>query len=64
MSEFKELREQVWEANMELPKKNLAIYTFGNVSGIDREQGIIAIKPSGVPYQELTPDKIVLVDMN
>ena len=64
MSEFKELREQVWEANMELPGKKLVIYTFGNVSGIDRERGIIAIKPSGVPYDKLTPDKIVLVDMD
>ena len=64
MSEFRELREQVWEANMELPGKNLVIYTFGNVSGIDKEKGVIAIKPSGVPYEELTPDKIVLVDMD
>jgi L-ribulose-5-phosphate 4-epimerase len=59
----KELREKVWEANMELPKRNLVLYTFGNVSGIDREKGIIAIKPSGVPYEELTPEKIVLLDM-
>jgi len=59
-----ELREQVWEANMELPRKNLVIYTFGNVSGIDRVQGIIAIKPSGIPYEKLTPDNIVLVDMD
>lgn len=64
MYSFKELREQVWEANMELPRKNLVIYTFGNVSGIDRDHGIIAIKPSGVPYEELTPDMIVLVDMD
>ncbi len=64
MSEFKELREQVWEANMALPEKKLVSYTFGNASGIDREKGIIAIKPSGLPYEELTPDKIVLVDMD
>jgi len=64
MGEFKELRERVWEANMELPEKNLVLYTFGNVSGIEREKGIIAIKPSGVPYEELTPDKIVLIDMD
>ena len=64
MGEFKELRERVWEANMELPEKNLVLYTFGNVSGIDREKGIIAIKPSGVPYEELTSEKIVLVDMD
>ena len=64
MGEFKDLRERVWEANMELPEKNLVLYTFGNVSGIDREKGIIAIKPSGVPYEELTSEKIVLVDMD
>ena len=64
MYSYKELREQVWEANMELPGKNLVIYTFGNVSGIDREHGIIAIKPSGVPYEELKPENIVLVDMD
>jgi L-ribulose-5-phosphate 4-epimerase len=49
---------------MELPKRNLVTYTFGNVSGIDRDSGIIAIKPSGVPYEELTPEMIVLVDMD
>ena len=64
MYSYKELRTQVWEANMELPGKNLVIYTFGNVSGIDREHGIIAIKPSGVPYEELKPENIVLVDMD
>ena len=64
MYSFKELRDKVWEANMELPRNNLVIYTFGNVSGIDRDHGIIAIKPSGVPYRDLTPDKIVLVDMD
>ena len=64
MMSFKELKERVYEANMELPRRNLVIYTFGNVSGIDRERGIFAIKPSGVPYGELTPDSIVLVDMD
>ncbi len=64
MYSFKELREKVWETNMELPKKNLVIYTFGNVSGIDRDHGVIAIKPSGVPYEELTPDMMVLIDMD
>ncbi len=64
MYSFRELREQVLEANMELPEKNLVFSTFGNVSGIDRNHGIIAIKPSGIPYSELTPDKIVLVDLN
>ncbi len=60
---LKELREEVYEANMELERKGLVIYTFGNVSGIDREKGIIAIKPSGVNYTALTPENIVLVDI-
>ena len=59
-----ELKERVYEANMELFRKKLVIYTFGNVSGIDRERGIIAIKPSGIPYDELTPDSMALVDMD
>ncbi len=58
-----ELKRQVWKCNMHLSKRNLVIQTFGNVSGIDRKRGLIAIKPSGVPYSELTPDKIVLVDL-
>jgi len=58
-----ELKERVWKCNMQLSERDLVIQTFGNVSGIDRERGIIAIKPSGVPYSELTPDKIVLVDL-
>jgi len=61
---LKELKKRVWKCNMELWRKNLVIHTFGNVSGIDRKRGIIAIKPSGILYPELTPDKIVLVDLN
>jgi L-ribulose-5-phosphate 4-epimerase len=57
------LREQVCRANLELVAKGLVIETFGNVSGIDRELGIIAIKPSGVDYDDLDPSKIVLVDL-
>ena len=64
MASLDELKERVWEANMELPRRNLVVYTFGNVSGIDRERGIIAIKPSGVPYEELTPDSMALVDLD
>ena len=64
MASFDELKERVWKANMELPRGNLALFTFGNVSGIDREQGVIAIKPSGVPYEELIPDSMVLVDLD
>ena len=63
MASLKELKERVYEANMELPRRNLVIYTFGNASGIDRERGIFAIKPSGISYNELTPDSMVLVDM-
>ena len=61
--DFKDLKEQVYEANMEIPKQRLAIYTFGNVSAIDRAKGIIGIKPSGVPYSDLTVDDIVILDL-
>ena len=64
MASLKELKERVWEANMELPRRNLVVYTFGNASGIDRERGVIAIKPSGVPYEDLTPDMMALVDLD
>ena len=64
MSSFKELKERVLEANLELMRKQFVIYTFGNVSGIDRDSGIYAIKPSGIPYRELTPDSMVLVDLD
>jgi len=57
------LREQVCRANLELVAKGLVIETFGNVSGIDRELGVIAIKPSGVDYDDLDPSAIVLVDL-
>ena len=59
-----ELKERVYEANMELARKNLVVYTFGNASGIDRDRGIVAIKPSGVPYGELTPESMVLVGLD
>ena len=58
------LKEEVYEANMEIPRKNLAIYTFGNVSGIDRQAGVVAIKPSGIPYHELKPTDIVIIDLD
>jgi len=57
------LREAVCAANIELDRRRLVIYSWGNVSQIDRQAGIVAIKPSGVPYEQLTPDKIVLLDM-
>ena len=56
------LKQQVFDANIELVKNGLVILTWGNVSGIDREDGIVAIKPSGVDYAKLTPEDIVLVD--
>ncbi len=60
---LKELKEQVFEANLELVKYGLVIFTWGNVSGIDRKRGIVAIKPSGVPYSKMKAEDIVLVDM-
>jgi L-ribulose-5-phosphate 4-epimerase len=60
---LKKLKEEVYLSNIELVKKNLVVFTFGNVSGIDRKSGIIAIKPSGVDYDKLTPEAIVLVDL-
>jgi L-ribulose-5-phosphate 4-epimerase len=59
-----ELKEAVWKANLELAKSGLIILTFGNVSGLDRHSGILAIKPSGVAYDVLKPDDIVLVDLD
>jgi L-ribulose-5-phosphate 4-epimerase len=58
-----ELKEAVWKANLELAKSGLVLLTFGNVSGIERRRGIVAIKPSGVPYESLKADDIVLVDL-
>ncbi len=63
MKDFKELKERCYETNMEIPKRKLAIYTFGNVSALDPDEGIFAIKPSGVAYDELKPEDIVLVDL-
>jgi L-ribulose-5-phosphate 4-epimerase len=57
------LREEVLKANLELVRRGLVLYTFGNVSGIDREQGLVAIKPSGVAYEELTAEKMVVSDL-
>jgi L-ribulose-5-phosphate 4-epimerase len=57
------LRVAVLEANLELVRRGLILYTFGNASGVDRENGLVAIKPSGVPYEELTPEDLVLTDL-
>lgn len=60
---YLELKREVYEANMELQRRNLVVYTWGNASQIDRAKGVIAIKPSGVAYEKLTPDDIVIVDL-
>jgi len=61
---LEKLKQVVYEANMELPRRGLVTYTWGNVSGIDREKGLIVIKPSGVEYEELTPNKLVVLDLD
>ncbi|WP_067142234.1 L-ribulose-5-phosphate 4-epimerase [Oceanivirga salmonicida] len=61
---LEELKKKVYEANMDLPKYNLIKFTWGNVSEIDREKGLFVIKPSGVDYDKLTPDDMVVVDLN
>ncbi len=60
---LKHLKQQVYEANMALPKHGLVTFTWGNVSGIDREKGLFVIKPSGVEYEELQPEDMVVVDL-
>ena len=60
---LEELKQKVLEANLELLKRNLVIFTWGNVSGIDREKGLVVIKPSGVPYEELKAEDLPVVDL-
>lgn len=60
---LEKLKEEVYLANMELPKRGLVTYTWGNVSGIDREKGLFVIKPSGVDYEKLTPGDMVVMDL-
>ena len=60
---LEELKKKVFEANLELPKRKLVTYTWGNVSGIDRESGLFVIKPSGVDYETMTPDDMVVIDL-
>ncbi|GJM29284.1 MAG: L-ribulose-5-phosphate 4-epimerase [Cyclobacteriaceae bacterium] len=64
MTGYRELKQQCYQANMLLPELDLVIYTFGNVSAVDRSQEVFAIKPSGVPYDQLTVDDMVIVDFN
>lgn len=61
---LEQLKQQVLDANLELPKRNLVTYTWGNVSGIDRDKGLVVIKPSGVPYDQLKIEHLVVVDVN
>ncbi|WP_205943090.1 L-ribulose-5-phosphate 4-epimerase [Pedobacter cryotolerans] len=61
---YQDIKEQAYEANMQLPKLNLVLFTFGNVSAADQARGVFAIKPSGVPYELLTADKMVVVDFD
>ena len=61
---LKDLRIAVLEANLELVKRGLVLYTFGNASGIDRERGLVVIKPSGVDYDELRPEHMVVTDLD
>jgi len=61
---YKDLKQAAWEANMELNARGLVLYTWGNVSQLDRTRGVLAIKPSGVPYERLTADDMVVVDLD
>ena len=60
---LEKLREEVLEANLELVRQGLVLYTFGNASGVDREQGLVVIKPSGVAYAEMKPEHMVIADL-
>ena len=61
---LEELKQKVYEANMDLPRYGLVTFTWGNVSAIDRESGLFVIKPSGVDYDKLTPEMMVVMDLN
>ena len=64
ISKYNSLKEEAYLANMEIPKHGLAIYTFGNVSAFDSAAGVFAIKPSGVPYEDLKVEDMVIVDLD
>jgi L-ribulose-5-phosphate 4-epimerase len=63
-SPYQELKERAWLANLEIPKRGLAIYTFGNASALDAERGVMAIKPSGVEYDALSAGDLVVLDLD
>jgi len=62
MNKYEHIQQEAFEANMQLPALGLVLFTFGNVSAVDRSLSVFAIKPSGVPYEDLTPAKMVIVD--
>jgi len=64
MGRYEKIKQQVFQCNIELSRQKMVIHTFGNVSAVDRDEGIIAIKPSGVDYDVLTPDDIVILDLD
>lgn len=64
MSNYKSLKEEAYEANMQLPELGLVLFTFGNASAVDRDKGVFAIKPSGVAYNKLKPEDIVVLDFD
>lgn len=64
MSKYEHIQQAAYDANMQLPKLRLVLFTFGNVSAVDRELGVFAIKPSGVPYKDLSVSKMVIVDFD
>ena len=61
---LEELKQKVFKANLDLVKQGLVIFTWGNVSGIDREKGLVVIKPSGVSYDDMKAEDMVVVDLN
>jgi L-ribulose-5-phosphate 4-epimerase len=64
MPKYEHIQQAAYTANMQLPKLGLVVFTFGNVSAVDRALGVFAIKPSGVPYDDLSPEKMVIVDFD
>ncbi|MGJ1446393.1 L-ribulose-5-phosphate 4-epimerase AraD [Sphingobacterium spiritivorum] len=64
MNRYQQLKEEAYVANMQLPELGLVVFTFGNVSAADRKEGVFAIKPSGVPYKNLSPQNMVIVDFD
>jgi L-ribulose-5-phosphate 4-epimerase len=64
MDHYKTLREEAYEASLEIPKRHLAVHTWGNVSAFDPDKGVFAIKPTGVSYEMLKPESMVIVDLD